>query len=52
MTLLVDTSVWSLAFRRDLESRAPQVEALRAALTDGTTVVTTGLVRRAMPGPR
>ena len=25
MTLLVDTSVWSLAFRRDTESRAPQV---------------------------
>ena len=28
MTLLVDTSVWSLAFRRDGEQRAAQVAAL------------------------
>jgi hypothetical protein len=32
VTLLVDTSVWSLALRRDVKSAAPQVEALRAAL--------------------
>lgn len=44
MTLLVDTSVWSLALRRDAEGGEPEVQALRSALkcTDG--VVTTGLV--------
>ena|ERR1035437_5889985 len=44
MTLLVDTSVWSLAFRRDTESRAPQVETLRSALDGGEAIVTTGLI--------
>ena len=44
MTLLVDTSVWSLAFRRDSDLAAPQVEALRAALEGGDTIVTTGLI--------
>jgi len=44
VTLLVDTSVWSLAFRRDTESRTPQVAALQAALNGGESVVTTGLI--------
>lgn len=44
MTMLVDTSVWSLAFRRDTASRAPQVEALRSALGGGEAIVTTGLI--------
>ena len=44
MTLLVDTSVWSLAFRRDTESLSPQVAALQAALSGGESVVTTGLI--------
>ncbi len=44
MTLLVDTSVWSLAFRRDRDSDAPEVKALRDALQVGEIVVTTGLV--------
>ena len=44
MTLLVDTSVWSLALRRDQASDAPQVRALRAALEGEEIVVTTGLV--------
>jgi predicted nucleic acid-binding protein len=44
VTLLVDTSVWSLAFRRDAEPKVPQVEALRTALAGGQTIVTTGLV--------
>lgn len=44
MTLFVDTSVWSLAFRRDQVSTAPQVRALRDALEGGETVVVTGLV--------
>lgn len=44
MTLFVDTSVWSLAFRRDQISPAPQVRALRDALEGGETIVVTGLV--------
>jgi len=44
MTLLVDTSVWSLALRRDQAVHAPQVQALRAALEGDEIVVTTGLV--------
>ena len=44
MTLFVDTSVWSLAFRRDLPSTAPEVVALRSALEGGETILSTGLV--------
>ena len=44
MTLLVDTSVWSLALRRDASSSEPQVKALRNALSGEAIVVTTGLV--------
>jgi len=56
VTLLVDTSVWSLAFRRDNESFTPQVAALQAALTGGESVVTTGLILQELlqvfAGPR
>lgn len=44
MTLLVDTSVWSLAFRRDRVEDSPAVEELRSALGSGESVVTTGLI--------
>jgi predicted nucleic acid-binding protein len=44
VTLLVDTSVWSLAFRRDAALAAPEVEALRAALDGGDSIVTTGFI--------
>lgn len=44
MTLLVDTSVWSLAFRRDAPVDGPEVKALRDALEGTEVVVTTGLV--------
>ena len=44
MTMLVDTSVWSLALRRDAESSEPQVLALKEALLGDEVVVTTGLV--------
>lgn len=44
MNLFVDTSVWSLALRRDRRSDAPAVERLREALTNGEGVFTTGLV--------
>ncbi len=44
MKVFVDTSVWSLAFRRDADSSAAEVLALRQALEDSDTVVTTGMV--------
>jgi predicted nucleic acid-binding protein len=40
----VDTSVWSLAFRRDTESLTPQVATLQVALSGGESIVTTGLI--------
>jgi len=56
VTLLVDTSVWSLAFRRDADSAVPQVEVLRAALDGGEVIVTTGLILQELlqgfAGPR
>ena len=44
MTLLVDTSVWSLALRRDAASAEPEVQHLKEALLGADVVVTTGLV--------
>ena len=44
MTLLVDTSVWSLALRRAAPTTEPEVEVLKAALLGGDVVVTTGLI--------
>ena len=44
MTLLVDTSVWSLALRRDAEAAEPEVQHLKDALFGSEVVVTTGPV--------
>lgn len=44
MPFLVDTSVWSLALRRDASSSAPEVETLREALLAGDDIMTTGMV--------
>lgn len=44
MTLFVDTSVWSLALRRDAAPEGLQVRRLRAALSGGEAVHTTGIV--------
>lgn len=44
MTLLVDTSVWSLAFRRDTPPDLPEVAMLRRALTGQEDVVTMGVI--------
>ncbi len=44
MNVLVDTSVWSLALRRDAPSDAPEVEALGRFLRGGVTVFTTGVI--------
>jgi len=56
MTLLVDTSVWSLALRRDAARDIAQLRALRATLDGGELVVTTGLILQELlqgfSGPR
>jgi hypothetical protein len=44
VNLLVDTSVWSLALRRDAPPDLPEVFALRSALEASQVVVTTGLI--------
>ena len=44
MSLLVDTSVWSLALRRDAPADVPEVRALRDALAGGEIVATTGVI--------
>jgi len=44
VNLFVDTSVWSLALRRDQRADEPAVERLRDALDGGEAVFTTGLV--------
>lgn len=44
MNILVDTSVWSLALRRDYPPDCKAVFRLRAALKDGENVFTTGLI--------
>jgi predicted nucleic acid-binding protein len=44
MSLFVDTSVWSLALRRDAPPPSVLVKALKQALETGETVVATGLV--------
>ena len=44
MTLLVDTSVWSLAFRRDAPPDIPEVLMLRRVLSGQEDVVTMGVV--------
>ena len=56
MTLFVDTSVWSLALRRDHAPQAAEAGALRKALENGELIVTTGLVLQELlqgfAGPR
>lgn len=44
MNILVDTSVWSLALRRDSPLDCPVVSRLKMALNDGENVFTTGLI--------
>ena len=44
MNLFVDTSVWSLALRRDQTSEGAEVGMLIRALKDGEALFTTGLV--------
>lgn len=44
MAVLVDTSVWSLALRRDSPLDSTEVGALRDALAGGDRIVTTGVI--------
>jgi len=44
VSLFVDTSVWSLALRRDNPQDCREVELLHRALSEGVAVFTTGLV--------
>ncbi len=44
MALFVDTSVWSLAFRRDGNLEAPQVKKLMRSLSQDEMVLSTGMV--------
>lgn len=44
MSLLVDTSVWSMAFRRDAPFALPEVTELRRALEGGEDIYATGLI--------
>ena len=56
MSLFVDTSVWSLALRRDPPSPVPEVRALVRALEAGEAVLTTGVILQELlqgfSGPR
>jgi len=56
LSLFVDTSVWSLALRRDAPSQAAPVRALVRAIEAGETLLTTGLVLQELlqgfSGPR
>jgi len=56
VSLFVDTSVWSLALRRDAPVQQPEVDALVTALDNGEQIFTTGLVMQELlqgfSGPR
>jgi predicted nucleic acid-binding protein len=56
LSLFVDTSVWSLALRRDAPFPAPEVRGLVRALEAGEAILTTGLVLQELlqgfAGPR
>ena len=56
MSLFVDTSVWSLAFRRDAPAAANERRELVRAIEAGEEIVTTGLVLQELlqgfSGPR
>jgi predicted nucleic acid-binding protein len=56
LSLFVDTSVWSLAFRRDAPAAAPEVRELVRAIEAGEALLTTGLVLQELlqgfSGPR
>ncbi len=44
MTVLVDTSVWSLSLRKDGPAKHPAVGKLQALILDGHHIVLTGII--------
>jgi predicted nucleic acid-binding protein len=56
LSIFVDTSIWSLALRRDVPASAKEVRALTQTIQAGETIVTTGLVLQKLlqgfSGPR
>lgn len=44
MNVFVDTSVWSLALRRDTAPASPEVALLSRCISEGRSIFTTGLV--------
>jgi len=44
MSLLVDTSVWSLAMRRDAPPSLPEVKLLVDAIDSGSEIYSTGII--------
>jgi len=44
LSLFVDTSIWSLALRRDVPADTPEVAELRRALRGAEPIFTTGLI--------
>lgn len=44
MGLLVDTSVWSLAMRRDEQPNSPELKLLMKALDSGEEIYSTGVI--------
>jgi predicted nucleic acid-binding protein len=50
VNVLVDTSVWSLALRRDQPPRAPQVEALHTAIDRGDVCLTGVILQEVLQG--
>ena len=52
MSVLVDTSVWSLALRRDAPAAAPAVESLRRAVEQGDVVLIGAILQEVLQGFR
>ena len=50
MSVLVDTSVWSLALRRDRPTASREVEALRAAVERGDVCLTGLILQEVLQG--
>lgn len=50
MSVLVDTSVWSLALRRDRPAAAPEVDRLRVAIERGDACLTGVILQEVLQG--
>lgn len=48
MAILVDTSVWSLAMRRDQQPNSPELKILIRALDSGEEIYSTGTILRGL----